>query len=169
MELLKYTIPALVVLIAIYLIIYLFFASEREKRELELKKINIQIATPTRLRAYERLALLLERINPNNMLTGRETKGITSETFRTMLLADLLREIQHNASQQIYVSQEVWDEIMAAYENLVELIDTCAEPINSDEPAIKLVATILQVYNTPEETMLDGALQLLKEEVKELF
>lgn len=169
MEFLRYTIPALVVLIAVYVTIYQFFVSEREKRELELKKINRQIAAPTRLRAYERLAILLERINPNNMLLNRELEGITVAVFREKLLSDMRRELQHNASQQIYVSVELWDEVQEVHENIIELINTCAEPINPSEPAMKLATVILQAYNTPQETMLDGALQFLKEEVKQLF
>jgi hypothetical protein len=169
LEILKYTIPALLVILVVYLMLHLLFKSEREKRENELKKANLPVVTPTRLRAYERLTLLLERMNPNNLLVQKANLNQTCFELQTSILDTIHREFEHNISQQIYVSDELWDQIDDARENLIQLINTCAVQCKPDEPASKLATMIVEIYNTPDETALSVALDTLKKEVKELF
>lgn len=169
MEILKYTIPALLVVLVVYILLYHLFKMEREKRDTELKKANLPVVTPTRLRAYERLTLLLERMNPNNMLVNNTELNLTCLELQTNLLANIRREFEHNSSQQIYVSDLLWEEIDEARENLIQLINTCAAQCKAGEPAAKLATIVVEVFNTPDETALDTALRSLKAEVKELF
>ncbi len=169
MEILKYTIPVLLVVLAVYVLLYQLFKSEREARESELKKTALPLITSTRLRAYERLALLLERMNPNNMLVNNTAPDQNCLELQANLLATIRREFEHNSSQQIYVSELLWEEINEARENLIQLINTCAAQCKTDDPAAKLAGIILEVFNTPEDTALDAALRLLKSEVKQLL
>ena len=169
MELLKYTIPAILVLILVYFLMHRFFKNEAKRRNLELKKSNLQIVTPTRMRAYERLALLLERINPNNMLVNKIDESMNCIQFQTSVLSDIRREFVHNISQQIYVSEELWEQIEDARENLIQLINAAATQCKADEPATKLASIIIEAYNMPEDTALNAAMRALKEEVNELF
>ena len=46
------------------------FRNEEKKRQWELKRESQKAVSPIRLRAYERLALLLERTKPEHMLRG---------------------------------------------------------------------------------------------------
>ncbi len=169
MELLKYTIPALLVLLAAYFLLHRFFKNEAERRALELKKTNLQLVTPARMRAYERLALLLERINPNNMLINKIEESTTCMDFQASVLSDIRREFDHNISQQIYVSEGLWEDIEDARENLIQLINAASTQCKADEPATKLASIIIEVYNTPEDTALESAMRMLKSEVKQLF
>lgn len=169
MELLKYTIPALLVLAAAYFLLHRFFKNEAERRALELKKTNLQIVTPARMRAYERLALLIERINPNNMLINKLDESANCIEFQTSVLNDIRREFDHNLSQQIYVSEGLWEDIEDARENLIQLINAASTQCKAEEPAAKLASIIIEVYNTPQDTALDAAMRTLKSEVKELF
>ena len=85
------------------------------------------------------------------------------------LLMEIRREYEHNLSQQIYVSTELWESITNAYENLIQLINTCAAQCPAEESASKLATMIITVYESAEETALDAARQALKDEVKEIF
>ena len=67
-EILKYCIPALCVLLATWLVMRQFYKAEADKRLWELKRLTQKEISPLRLRAYERLALLLERTTPEHML-----------------------------------------------------------------------------------------------------
>ena len=169
MEILKYSIPTLLVVMVAYILLYQFFKTEREKRDVELKKENMPVITSTRLRAYERLTLLLERMNPNNMLVNTTASYQTCLDLQANLLTTIRREFEHNYSQQIYVSELLWEEIVEARENLIQLINTCAAQCKADEPASKLATIIVEVFNIPDETALDAALRTLKAEVKELL
>ncbi|MBP1637899.1 MAG: hypothetical protein H6Q18_688 [Bacteroidetes bacterium] len=169
MEILKYTIPALLVILVSYLLLYQLFRNETERRNFELKKANLSTITPIKLRAYERLMLLMERIHPISLLLNKVEAGMSCVELHGILLNDIRREFEHNASQQIYVSNELWEDIKNAYENLIQLINTCASQCNAEEPASKLATMIIKIYETADETALDVAKQALKNEVKEIL
>ena len=63
-QVIMFTIPALVVLISVWIVMNKLFKNEEEKRLWELKLASQKEISPTRLRAYERLALVLERTQP---------------------------------------------------------------------------------------------------------
>ena len=54
MEILKYCFPALIVLLATWLVLFKMLREERDKREFELRKASHKEALPIRLRGYER-------------------------------------------------------------------------------------------------------------------
>ena len=64
----KLLIPALLVLYAMYLTVKSVLEKDIEKKEVDLKIKNYETILPLRLQAYERIALLLERITPNNIM-----------------------------------------------------------------------------------------------------
>jgi len=60
-DILKITIPALLVLLTAYLLLDKLLRNEDNRRKFELTKSNLTTLVPIRLRAYERLILVLER------------------------------------------------------------------------------------------------------------
>ncbi len=68
LEILKYTLPALIVLITAYSLLKSFLNSELKKVQLKLRMNNQKEVLPMRLQAYERLTLFLERIKPHNLI-----------------------------------------------------------------------------------------------------
>ena len=168
-EILKYILPALLVLATAYLMLNKLFKNEEDRRNYELKKNDLPIITPVKLRAYERLTLLLERTKPATMLLNKVEPDMNCLDLHRILLNDIRREFEHNVSQQIYISNEVWELIKNAHENMLQLVNICASQCREDEPATKLAEMIIQIYNNKEETALATAEQALKEEVKRLF
>ena len=103
-EVFLYTMPALIVLAATWIVMYKLFRNEQQKREWELKKQSQKEITPIRLRAYERLALLLERTTPEHILSELNIGEMTVLELQQHLLRTVRVEFDHNLSQQIYVS-----------------------------------------------------------------
>src|ERR1700761_1336153 len=68
LELLKYTVPALVVLLAAYIIVNKFLISEMQRRQMALFQDTQNITLPLRLQAYERLAIFIERLHPRQLI-----------------------------------------------------------------------------------------------------
>ncbi len=156
-------------LAAVILLLYFVGKMILQYRNSDTGHGDTKVVTSTRLRAYERLTLLLERINPNSLLVNHTEAGMSCIALQSKLLNEVRREFEHNASQQIYVSELLWEELSEARESLTQLINSCAAQCKPDEPAQKLASMILEIYNTPEETAISAALRHLKEEVKELF
>lgn len=168
-EILTYTIPAILVLIATYFTMAKFFNNESDKREFEIKRANQKIAFPTRLRAYERLILFLERTSPENLIPRLLKADYSVIEFQGLLIKSIREEFEHNLSQQIYVSDEAWLMIVNVKENLVKLINVGASNTSKTDRAIELSKLILEMHGAAESTPTESALQHIKKEVKTLI
>ena len=81
LEIAAYTLPALITGGVAFVMMQKFYNSEESKRKFELLRENQKQALPIRLQAYERMVLLLERINPSNLLQSK----ITSQGFENLV------------------------------------------------------------------------------------
>jgi len=169
MDILKMILPALIVLLTAYLLIDKLMRNEERRRNFELRKGNSAILTPIRLRAYERLILVLERTTPATLIVEVAKPDMTNMELHTQLLSSIRQEFSHNLSQQIYVSDISWNSIRSAQESLLRLINTCASQFNPDHSASELAERIIQVYNASEQTPSELAIEMLKKEVRLFF
>jgi len=161
--------PAAFVLATAYLLIDKMLKNDEKRRNFELRKQNLGIVTPIRLRAYERLMLVLERTTPDTLILNNANGKMNCLELQKKLLSAVREEFSHNASQQIYVSNDLWSAIRLTQESLLQLINSCAVSCQPDEPAEILAGRIIQVYTSSGETPTEAASLLLKNEVKSLF
>lgn len=169
MEIAKIVLPALMVLITAYLIINKLISGEEKRRDFEITKNNISVITPIRLRAYERLMLLLERTSPSMLIISNTKPGMFNLDLQHVLLEKIREEFTHNLSQQIYVSDELWSCIRTAQESIVQLVNSSASKCNPDNPATQLAELILKVYASSELHPADYAKTVLKKEIRTLM
>jgi hypothetical protein len=164
-EILKYTLPALVVMITTLLIINKFLSFQMKLRR-ETTKDTLLL----RLQAYERLMIFLERISPPNLFVRFEKEGLTSDQMQKILIASIREEYEHNLSQQIYVSSEAWRLVCIAKDEMIKIINLMAKAIPPGSTAMDLSRDILQFYINSEQVMPgDEAMLLLKNDVKKLL
>ena len=166
LEILKYILPALIVLLATYVVLGKQLANEADRRNFELRKLNINQITPVRLRAYERLTLLLERTKPEAMLLRLNLSNLSNFDLQTQLLRSIRDEFDHNMGQQIYISPEAWVLVMNARESLMRLVNGSAVQVQPSESAMQLAQSLIQTYASTDVTPTDIALDFLKKEVK---
>ena len=165
-ELFKIVIPALLVLLTAYLLLDKLIRNEDKRRQFELTKENASKLNPLRLRAYERLILVLERTLPTNLVLNTIKPEMTNLELHGQLLSALRNEFSHNISQQIYVSDELWMYIRGAQESLLKLINTCAAQCNPANPAAELAERIIQIFSSSDRTPSELAIEKLKNEVR---
>lgn len=169
LEILKYTLPSIIVFLASYLIIRKFIDQESKRRAFESARQNDTMVTPMRLQAYERLALFLERISPEFLIMRVNQPGMTSKQLQAELLHTIRSEFEHNLSQQIYVSGKCWEMIRNARSNLVKLINSSADLVSKDSPSLQLSKTILERIMDMEKSPTEEALDFLKKELSDTF
>lgn len=169
LELAKLTIPGVLVLLATYYILKDLLNNQERNRYYELKKETAKNLNPIRLTAYERLALFLERIQPDSMILRVQNNSMKVKDLHIALLATVREEFEHNVTQQIYVSNDVWAVTKNAKESIIQLINTCASDIPDELPAIELAKIIIERYGSIETTPVDMALEILKKEVKSFY
>ena len=169
LEILKYCIPAICVLLATWLVMHKFYKSETEKRLWELKKLSQKEISPLRMRAYERLALLLERTTPDHMLLDLNIAEMSILQLQQQLMRTIRVEYDHNLSQQIYVSDQVWEAIVASRDQMVVFINTMAQQLPPESSALDYAKILITAYTSNGDTANDKAMQLLRNEARMLL
>lgn len=144
LEILKFTIPGLVVFAAVYFLFKQFFEENNRVRNLSLMQDKQKTIVPMRLQAYERFTLLCERISIANILLRLREPGMTVRDLKTVLLLGIQQEFEHNVAQQIYVSDTLWKIIRLSKEETLNLVLTSAEGLSADADAQVLVDSIFQ-------------------------
>lgn len=169
LDILKYILPSLVVLLTAYVVLRKQSATEAARQVFELKKNQLATISPVRLRGYERIALLLDRTIPENLVLSMDLPHMTAIELQTQLLERIRMEFDHNASQQIYVSNELWMLVKLTKESLLQLVNTCAATLDHNAPALKLAEIFISAYNYTPNPPTEQAMTRLKEEIQQLF
>lgn len=167
LEILKYTIPAIVVLIAASTIVKRFLNAENRRRQLALFEGSQDITLRLRLQAYERLAMLLERISSRQLVPRVYDSAMTVGEFQYALTLTIRTEFEHNLSQQVYVSKNVWETVKGVKEQELNMINRVGQSLDPDLPARELYARILEmIARTDAELPTDVGLQIVHAEAK---
>jgi len=169
LEILKYTLPSLIVFGTAYLIIKTFVDNDQKKRKIEIRLANQKTITPIKLQAYERLTLFLERISPESMIVRIQDPKMTSGFLHQALLKTIRAEFEHNLSQQIYVSTNAWAVVKTAKENVVKLINNSADKVDKSSPSFELSKVILETMMSNNIMPTNTAIDFLKKEVSNYF
>ena len=146
-----------------------FYKSEADKRLWELKRLSQKEISPIRMRAYERLTLLLERTTPEHMLIELNLSEMTPLQVQAHLMRTIRQEYDHNLSQQIYISNEVWDLIDNAKQQTIAFVNSIAQQMPPESNALDYAKTLITAYRSNGDTPNDIALQALKNEAKTLL
>lgn len=166
-ELLSYTLPALITGGVAYFLLMSFFKNEENRRRFELLKENQKLALPARLQAYERVVLFLERINPAQLLLRVSPLNEDKVDYASLLIQNIQSEFEHNATQQIYVTSDTWEIIVKAKNSTIQNIRLTS--LQTDiENATKLREAIL-VNLTKSEAPSAIAISYIKEDLKSIF
>ena len=169
LDIAKIAIPGILLLLATYYVLNNLLKNEERNRYYNLRKETAKVLNPIRLTAYERLALFLERIQPDSLLLRVQQNGMKAKELHLALLTTIREEFEHNVTQQIYVSNDVWIVTKNAKESIVQLVNTCASEVPDDLPAVELSKIIIERYGSIETTPVDVALNMLKSEVKSFY
>lgn len=170
LEILKYTVPAAVMMGITYLIVQKFLVSELQRKQIALLHETQNVTIPLRLQAYERLSLFVERIQ-NRQIVGRVySSGMTVAELRQALVLTINAEWEHNLTQQIYVSRQVWETVKHMKEQELALIHGIAQQMNAEAPAKELQQRLGEYINAQEnETPGSVALAIIGEEAKRVL
>ncbi len=165
----KILIPASVILYAVYLMVRAFISKELEMKRLEVRGRSIETLLPVRLQAYERMTPFLERISPQNLLVRLNNPGFTAQDFQKILLDEIRNEYNHNVSQQVYMSEQLWDMIRNAKEDLVIQINEAAGAMKEEATGIDLARQIFQSAIDKKVDPINHAMSELKKEIQQIF
>lgn len=168
-DLIKIILPAGLVLWAMYLTVKSFTERDWILKEMDMKADTTKTLLPIRLQAYERMALFLERISPNNLLIRLNGQAPNVLSFQQLMLSEIREEFSHNLSQQVYMSDEAWTVVKNAMNEIVALINLSAKDLAPNAPALELAKRIFDVVMDKNINPTDEALKIVKQEMRENF
>ncbi len=169
LEILKYTLPSLIVFLAAYYVLRSLLRTQEDQRKMEVVLENQRLITPVRLQAYERLILFLERISPESLVMRLNRPGLTVQQLHQEMLTAIRNEYEHNLSQQLYISPAAWEVIRNARGQILKLINTTFEEFKADDAAVEYSRRIFEKLVDIEKLPTQIAIDYLKNEVNRLF
>lgn len=162
-ELLMYAVPSLITGGVAYYLFDNYFKDQQNTRRWLVQRENQKQALPLRLQAYERLALLLERINPSKLLIRVAPISPEKLDYQNLLIQHIEQEFEHNITQQIYISDECWTILLTAKNTIIQNIRKAAvdESVsNADDLREKILNNSLQ-----DDVATNVALTFMKNEI----
>jgi hypothetical protein len=165
----KILIPASVVLYAAYLLVRSFLVKEIELKKLDVRGKSLETILPLRIQAYERMTLFLERMSPQNLLIRLNPGAIPAKEFHQLLLNEIRNEYNHNVSQQIFMTETVWDLIKNAKEDLTLTINDSASELGVEATSLDLSKKVIEKFIGKPVDPIAHALIELKREIQQIF
>ena len=164
-EALAYAIPSIVTGAVAYFIFSGFVKQGTQEKKLEMLAEKKKDSLPIRLQAYERMLLFCERINPVKLLLRVKPIGNNTKDYLRLLLANIDQEYDHNMVQQLYITDECWNVIIASK---AAVTNTLKQIANTSESAGDFRENVLLEYSK-KEPQTDTAVAFLKNEVKKML
>ncbi|MGL6037726.1 hypothetical protein [Soonwooa sp.] len=160
---------AVTILIAIP---FLVFAKQFVYGFLNLKKKELQLISgksnnDIKLQAYERMTLFLERLKPSNLVMKFD-KNLAVHEFLFLVEKSINEEFEYNASQQLYVSQTSWDNIVTSKNNVIQLLHKTYENLSEDSKLQDFKTVFLMNY-VNDEDYISESIDGLRNDVNKLI
>ena len=93
---------------------------EKTKQSGFNRKMNFNV--DLKLQAYERLTIFLSRIDPWRLLSLVQISEKNIKVIEDSLLQIIISEFEYNLSQQVYVSDSLWELIETSKNKTIQLI-----------------------------------------------
>lgn len=133
LEILKLLLPSLFVFLTAWLVLRAFLNKEAdvvrgmlvrdtENRRIDILKTTNKTLLPIRLQAYERMTLFCSRIELGQLVTNTNaTPNMSAEMYKTALIMQIEEEFNHNITQQVYMTDDLWNIILLAKKEVTQI------------------------------------------------
>ena len=150
--------------LTVFTLVFFFLRNKKTKSTFQtLSKNDIEI----KLRAYERLILFLERIEPMSMVNRLELHKSSKDELSSLLIKNIVLEYEYNISQQIYVSDELWRSLELIKNKMINSIASCTKDLSQTATTDDLIKSLLD-QSKKNIIIINYAKKILKEEVRYL-
>lgn len=170
LEILKYTVPALVVFATAYLLVRTKLKEDSAQIALRNRLETRKDMLPLRLQAYERLVLFMERLDFVNLVPRVNEPEFTVRMLQQQLIAHVKAEFEHNISQQLYVSKEVWAAVVFVKDGTIKHINLSAATLDPAAPGKELAKMLIGLFQKQGvASPTRHAIEIIHDEVKTIF
>jgi hypothetical protein len=158
---------------ALVYVVYMFLKKQGEKDliyvQAELKKQRQEYFLPTRLEAYQRAILLMERIHPNSLVMRLHNPALPARALQMEFIKSIREEFDHNVAQQLFISPQGWQMVKNSKEETIKIINIAGNQMLATSNGMDLSAKIFELVTEIGQLPTEITVEYLKTELQELF
>lgn len=164
------TILSLIISAFAFLISIITFFMVKNRKEIPSPQDNFN-SRPLQLQAYERIAMLAERISIPNLVSRANQQGeLTSREMQLLLLESIKQEFEYNVSQQIYVTPVAWEAVKNLKDQNMLIINQVGATLPPDARGIDLNKRLMEyIMNQPKGQLHNIVQEALNYEAKKIM
>ncbi len=152
----------------------IFFLRREASKEVmnmkaELKKQRQEYFLPSRVEAYQRAILLMERIHPNSLVMRLHNPGLPAKALQAEFLKAIREEYDHNVAQQLFISPQGWQMVKNSKEETIKIINIAGNQMLATSTGMDLSAKIFEIVAEVGQLPTEITVDYLKTELQELF
>lgn len=167
-EIIKIAIPLGLLVVLAYVLLNQVFTNQMKVKAMEIQREKKKDTLQFKLNAYERLALYLERISFPDIVMRTSSTEMDAHTLYTALLLTVQKEFEHNLTQQVYISENLWQIIYLAKQELANLI-TEAYHENPNQSREVYVRLLMSKYASWSPNPIEKAKSAIRQEASLLL
>lgn len=163
-EVLMMAVPVLLMFVALYFLFRQFFNNQLKLQMMNRTADTGELRVRLKLQAYERLMLFCERIDLQNMIMRLEYDNMSARDLESALIMSVQKEYEYNLSQQLYVSEQLWQIISLAKDQIIEVISHIASRAGPQSSAKDLSGALYKFNKSQKKNPLETAKAAIKKE-----
>jgi len=144
-------------------------AKDVQDMRAELKKQRQEYFLPSRVEAYQRAILLMERIHPNSLVMRLHNPGLPAKALQADFLKAIREEYDHNVAQQLFISLQGWQMVKNSKEETIKIINIAGNQMLATSTGMDLSAKIFEIVSEVGQLPTEITVEYLKKELQELF
>jgi hypothetical protein len=144
-------------------------AKDVQDMRAELKKQRQEYFLPSRVEAYQRAVLLMERIHPNSLVMRLHNPGLPAKALQADFLKAIREEYDHNVAQQLFISLQGWQMVKNSKEETIKIINIAGNQMLATSTGMDLSAKIFEIVSEVGQLPTEITVEYLKKELQELF
>ncbi|MCW3117987.1 MAG: hypothetical protein JWM28_2069 [Chitinophagaceae bacterium] len=162
--------PLIISVVAFIISLITFFMVKNRSEMKEKEPVDSFSSRPLQLQAYERLAMLAERLALPNLVSRANQQNISAREMQVILLDNIKQEYEYNTSQQIYVTPVAWDAIKNLKDQNMLIINQVASTLPDGARGVDLNRRLLEfLMHQPKGQLHTIVLEALNYEAKRLM
>ena len=127
---------------------------------------NSNVNIDLKLQAYERLTIFLSRIDPWRLLSIVKVSEKNIKSIEDSLLNIIISEFEYNLSQQVYISDNLWELIETSKNKTIQLILSVKKDLDKNATGQEFYNRLQSILQTQSVTPSKITLDYLKKEVR---
>jgi hypothetical protein len=163
------TIPAILVFLTAWWVLKNFLEAEIRIKSLDLRQSEGRANIALKLQALERLLVLCDRIHIPSLVLRTQEPNMKADMLKMALLYTINEEMNHNVSQQLYVSSGLWKVIQSYRDNVSTFIDGVYQNLPPDSNAQLFAETLFIQLEKTGDLGTRLAIEAIKKESEKFF